>query len=341
MPRRQPSPPRTTAAGAYDASIDWLEAPYAEFSICYTAAYADDVPWVASWLTYIDRHLSWKYGTEELRTVREQVPGLAYFGGANGAKMHVNVMLLPAPDANANYGLTRFMIGWGTPAAHAMYGPISGATRYAFIPYVTPGAPGWANSSRWGVLQVPPGDFHAKNLMHEYTHAVQHTILHGEPAWYVSTWPPPVPQWMSEGLAEYEGQAHTTPHQQTAAYQNLIRYVVEQIPNQILLRSSQDLTGNTHAAHPHDHGRLLRRDAAGLLPGGGAGGGRARASHAASSGDVRGGAGRRVHSGGDDDGGGVGGSESLGRGRVCSDSGRRGSTARCRLKRQYQRTGLV
>ena len=41
------SPPPHDRCDAYDPAIAWLEAPYQHFSICYTAAYADDVPWVA------------------------------------------------------------------------------------------------------------------------------------------------------------------------------------------------------------------------------------------------------------------------------------------------------
>ena len=223
----------------YDPTIEWLEAPYEHFSICYTAAFAGDVAGVAQWLTHAHGHLTQKYGVTELRTVRDATPNDpsdAYQGGADGARMHVNVMLLPAPDANADTGTTRFMHSWGSPGADALYGAIADRTRYAFIPYVTPSAPAWSAATHWGVLQAPAGDFHAKNLMHEYIHAVQHTIRVGEtekrrPWDYL-------PLWVTEGLAEFEGGAHTTDFYRTVGYERLIRYVVEAVPDQVMLHET-------------------------------------------------------------------------------------------------------
>ncbi|MCY3886665.1 MAG: hypothetical protein OXG19_03035 [Chloroflexi bacterium] len=226
----------------YDPAIAWQEAPYEHFSICYTAAYADDVSWVASWVNYAHWRLAWKYGITELRTVRDATPNDpsdAYQGGADGARMHVNVMLLPRPDGNADTGITRFMHGWGSPEADALYGAIADPVRYAFIPYVTPSAPNWSTADRWGMLQAPAGHFHAKNLMHEYTHAVQHTIRVGEteqrrPWDYL-------PLWVTEGLAEFEGGAHTTDFYRTVGYERLIRYVVEEVPDQVMLQRTETL----------------------------------------------------------------------------------------------------
>ena len=242
------SPPPQDRCDAYDPAIAWLEAPYQHFSICYTAAYADDVPWVALWVTHAHTTLARKYGTPELRTVRDATPenrADAYQGGPDGARMHVNVMLLPQPDGNASTGTTRFMHSWGSSEADALYGTITDQVRHAFIPYLTPSAPHWTVADRWGVLQAPTYHFHAKNLMHEYTHAVQHTIRVGETA-QRRPWDY-LPAWVTEGLAEYEGGAHTTAFYRTTGYQRLLRHVVEEIPDQVVLRSSQGLTGATVA----------------------------------------------------------------------------------------------
>lgn len=220
-----PHPPQG-ACSAYDATIEWLEAPSAPFSICYTAAYADDVPWVRSWLTYAHWRLTQKYAVTELRTIGDATPDDptdAYQPGV--ARLHVNVMLLPQPDGNADTGTTRFMHGWGSPADDARYGAATHAVRHAFIPYLTPSAPDWARSDRWGGLGAPAGHFHTKNLLHEYTHAVQHTIRVGEEerrAWNY------LPQWVTEGLAEYEGLMHTTEWYRTTGVEALRRKVVDE-----------------------------------------------------------------------------------------------------------------
>ncbi len=237
----------------YDPTIAWLEAPYEHFSICYTAAYASDVSWVASWLSYAHWHLSQKYGIVELRTARywpKGPPGggsAGYYGGDHSARMHVSVMLLPASDAWANAqpggSTTRFMLGAGVYEG-VDYGPSEGATRYAYIPYVTPSSPDWgdAESSVYGVLQSPFCQHHIKNFMHEYTHAVQETIWSGEPEGRKTQWSNPVPWWVSEGLAEYEGGANTTDYHRTDGYVNLIQHVVEAIPHRIFC--CETLTGD-------------------------------------------------------------------------------------------------
>ena len=237
----------------YDPTIAWLEAPYEHFSICYTAAYASDVSWVASWLSYAHGHLSQKYGITELRTARywpKGPPGgesAGYYGGDHSARMHVSVMLLPVSDAWATAqpggSTTRFMLGAGVYEG-VDYGPSEGATRYAYIPYVTPSSPDWgdAESSVYGVLQSPFYQHHIKNFMHEYTHAVQETIWSGEPEGRKTQWSNPVPWWVSEGLAEYEGGANTTDYHRTDGYVNLIQHVVEAISHRIFC--CETLTGD-------------------------------------------------------------------------------------------------
>ena len=223
----------------YDPDIAWLEKAYEHFSICYTATYADDVSWVASWLTYIHWHLARKYDIEGLRAARYW-PGEGYYGGNRAAKLHVSIMLLPAPDRFADTGTTRFMLANGVYDG-VDYGPSTAAVRYAYIPYLTPSAPDWsAHDHGWGSLRSPTWQYAAHYLMHEYTHAVHHTIWDGEPERPLA-WNDKPPWWVSEGLAEYEANAHTTAYNRTVQYQNLVRYVVETIPDRIFC--CETLTG--------------------------------------------------------------------------------------------------
>ena len=232
---------------AYDPSIAWQEAPYEHFSICYTDAYADDVAFAAAWVNYAHARLTLKYGITELRTVRDATPenfGDAYQGGPDGARMHVMVVLLPAPDQHADTGTTRFMHSWGSPGDDALYGALTNLVRYAFIPYVTPSASNWSTVNHWGVLQAPAAHFHVKNLMHEYTHAVQHTIRVGETERRPWNY---LPSWVTEGLAEFEGGVHTTNFYRTVGYERLIRYVVEEIPGQVMLQRTETLAATSPA----------------------------------------------------------------------------------------------
>ena len=233
---------------AYDASVDWLEAPYEHFSICYTAAYADDVAWVALWVDYAHRWNVWKYGIDGLRVARywpQGPPGggnAGYHGGEHAARLHVSIMLLPTSDrfasASPSGSSTRFMLANGVYDG-VDYGPSEGAVRFAYIPYVTPSSPDWGDSDGYGTLRGRAPDYHAHYLMHEYTHAAQQTILQGEPE-RPRHWNH-VPHWITEGLAEYEGNAHTTTYNSTVQYENLLRYVVETIPDRIFC--CENLTG--------------------------------------------------------------------------------------------------
>ena len=60
--------------------------------------------------------------------------------------------------------------------------------------------------------------------MHEFSHAAQHTI------WGSNR---PVPTWVSEGLAEYDGMFHTTEYNRTTGFDSLVKYVHDRIPDRL------------------------------------------------------------------------------------------------------------
>jgi len=189
----QPSAPQGRCAD-YDSGIDWLESAYGSYSICYTERYAGDVAFAKRWIDHAQNLMSVKYGAD-----------------LQDAGVHLNVMLLPEPDENADTGTTRFQCCY---------------SGFARIPYLTPSHPDWSAHSRWGVLRLPPDDFHAKNLVHEFTHAGQYVL---------GVFRRPVPTWVYEGLAEYEGMFHATEHNRTVGFDSLIRYARESIPDQVFL----------------------------------------------------------------------------------------------------------
>ena len=80
-------------------------------------------------------------------------------------------------------------------------------------------------------MRLPHDDYHAKNLVHEFTHAGQRVI-------WGSVNTRPVPQWVSEGLAEYEGMFNATEHNRTVGFDSLVRYVHDEIPDRIFLAKS-------------------------------------------------------------------------------------------------------
>ena len=197
IPAPQPSQPSTPQGRCadYDSGIDWLESAYGSYSICYTERYADDVAFAKHWIDHAQNVMSVKYGAD-----------------LRDAGVHLNVMLLPEPDENADTGTTRFQCCY--------------SGRFARIPYLTPSHPDWSAYSRWGGLGLPPDDFHAKNLVHEFTHAGQYAL---------GVFRRPVPTWVYEGLAEYEGTFNATEHNRTVGFDSLIRYAHERIPDQIFL----------------------------------------------------------------------------------------------------------
>ena len=202
----QPPPVETAGCVLGYEGITWLGAKHEQYSICYTAEYEQDVAFVEDWIDHAAGWMGDKYGVTELRNPRADTP------------LHVNVVLIPAPNADADTGTTRFMCCYDASGAFSSDGG------FARIPYLTPSHPEWATRPAWGGMSLPPDDFHAKNLMHEFTHAAQFTVG-------AITWPPRVPWWISEGLAEYEGMFHTTENNRTEGYDNLVRYVHDAIPH--------------------------------------------------------------------------------------------------------------
>ena len=146
--------------------------------------------------------MSTKYGVERLST-------------SGGTRLHVNIMLLPEPNSDASTSTTRFKCCYGGPGT---------SVRFAQIPYLTPSHPNWTARPAWGGLQQPPDDYHAHYLVHEFSHAAQHTIWGSQR---------PVPTWVSEGLAEYDGMFHTTEYSRTAGFNSLVRYVHNRIPDRL------------------------------------------------------------------------------------------------------------
>ena len=214
IPTPTPTPAPTSVAprghcSAYDPTIDWLEAPYVGYSICYTEEYASDVAFVKRWIDHARTELFEKYKVDQLR---------------NGqTKLDLSIMLLPEPNDDAGVGLTRFR------CCHNASGELSDTGSIANIPYLTPSHPDWSAYQTLGKLGLPHDDAHAKNLVHEFTHAVQHSI------WGFWT---DVPEWVREGLAEYEGLFNATEHNRTVGLSYLIRYVHDRIPDRIFLATS-------------------------------------------------------------------------------------------------------
>ena len=164
---------------------------------------------VKRWIDHARTELFDKYKVDQLR---------------NGqTKLDLSIMLLPEPNDDAGVGLTRFRCCYNAS------GELSDTGSIANIPYLTPSHPDWSAYQTLGKLGLPHDDAHAKNLVHEFTHAVQHSI------WGFWT---DVPAWVREGLAEYEGLFNATEHNRTVGLSYLIRYVHDRIPDRIFLATS-------------------------------------------------------------------------------------------------------
>ena len=198
---------------AYDSTVAWLEAPYLNYSICYTAEYAADVAFVKRWIDHAEELMLDKYQAD-LRNARGRT------------RLYVNVILLPEPNDQANTGKTGFYCCQDASGRESWR-----SGEFAQIPYLTPSHPDWDARPTWGAMRLPPDDFHAKNLVHEFTHAGQRVI-------WGSVYTRPVPQWVSEGLPEYEGMFNATEHNRTVGFDSLVRYVHDRIPDRIFLAKS-------------------------------------------------------------------------------------------------------
>ncbi len=180
-------------------SVDWLEEATLHYSICYTAEYANDVSLVKEWMDLGVRLMQEKY---ELTQIRR------YYG----SRVHVNVLLVPDPRGGVSTGHTWY-------AGHFDWHGTGHNLVAAYIPYLTPSHPDWSENSTWGGLRLPPAGYHAKTLVHEFTHAIQSGL------WSETS---SEAQWVSEGLAEYEGMFNTTNYNRTEGFNSLVRRVFEQ-----------------------------------------------------------------------------------------------------------------
>ena len=101
--------------------------------------------------------------------------GVARFTDARDNRaLHLFVVLLPEPNADASTSTTRFQCCYDAAGAYTSDGT------FARIPYLTPSYPEWATRPTWGTMRLPADDYHAKNLVHEFTHAGQYAIYGGQ-----------------------------------------------------------------------------------------------------------------------------------------------------------------
>ena len=189
-------------------NINWSEVTHDWYTICYTAEYAGDVAFVERWVEHAWQLMRDKYGVTQFVYARYNRP------------LHLFVVLLPAPNADANTGTTRFQCCYDESGAYTWEG------KFARIPYLAPSHPEWQRRPTWGVLQFPSEGYHIKNIIHEITHAGQHAI-------YGGYYPRPVPWWVYEGLAEYEGTFNTTESNRLHGFQGLRQYVRDEIPDRV------------------------------------------------------------------------------------------------------------
>ena len=200
--------------------IDWLEKAYPDYSICYTKAYAHDVGPVSHWLAEIRDWLFAKYGIDELsvfnRNRARALPDIL--------PMELYIMLIPKPDGKAEVGYTQFIC-----CEYLTTPRMDGVADIGWIPYLTLSNRAYQQYPCLGQLCTPHNQGHIKNLMHEFTHAVQRTANEslcvrpeGCPAYAT--------HWSSEALAEYEGTFNTTAHNRTWTFEKLIEYRIRQRP---------------------------------------------------------------------------------------------------------------
>ena len=166
------------------------------------------MPFIEKWVDHAEALLLDKYGAD-LRNARGRT------------RLHVNVMLVPHPNEQANPSRTGFYCCQDSSGRDSWRSGI-----YSQIPYLTPSHREWNARSTWGGMRLPPDDYHAKNLVHEFFHAGQRVM-------WGSVERRPVPQWVHEGLAEYEGMFNSTEHNRTEGFDSLVRYVHDRIPDRL------------------------------------------------------------------------------------------------------------
>ena len=209
--------------------IDWLEKPYPDYSICYTESHSRDVGPVSHWLAEIRDWLFAKYGIEQLAVFNwNRGPGFSNPKAAAlpaHVPMELYIMLIPESDAYASVGNTVFLCCYYDHNDSSRDG--DGVADRAWIPYLTLSNSDWQRTSCLGRLCTPHNQGHIKDLMHEFTHAIQRTaqarlctISEGCPSGSFNPWP-------GEGLAEFEGTFNTTPHNRTETFRKLVEYVAD------------------------------------------------------------------------------------------------------------------
>ena len=228
--------------------IDWLEKAYPDYSICYTKAHSSDVGPVSHWLAEVRDWLFAKYDIDELSVFNwNKAPAFPAI-----VPMELYIMLVPEPDGNADVANTRFLCcEYLTAPSLEAVAPIG------WIPYLTLSNPDWQRYPCLGRLCTPHNQGHIKNLMHEFTHAVQRTV-----AERLCARPEGCPNhgathWSMEGLAEYEGTFNTTPHNRTETSKKLVQYVSEK--DLIYLATSLDYTQSLVPKDTYVGGNLLMK----------------------------------------------------------------------------------
>ena len=189
---------------AYDADIQWLESAHDQYSICYTAEYAGDVKVVQGIIDRAKQLMRDKYGIDKLRTELRS-------GDEYGKPLHVNIMLLPEPNDQASTWRSGFYCCDGGLGQ---------------LPYLTPSHSDWKSSSTFGGARLTPEDYHEKILTHEFVHAIQRTDR---------DYSRELPQWFTEGQAEYDGIFHTTEYNRTTGFRNLVDLVHRSHMDKIVL----------------------------------------------------------------------------------------------------------
>ena len=125
-----PTPPTTDEAAmrgdcaAYNATVEWLEATYPRYSICYTAEYGEDVEFVKHWIDHAQGWMADKYAVTDWLS-----------GG--GQPLELYVVLLPASNEDADTGTTGFKCCYNES------GELDSAGKIGQIVYLTPSHSAW------------------------------------------------------------------------------------------------------------------------------------------------------------------------------------------------------
>ena len=176
--------------------VDYLEYREARYTICYSAAYPDDLDFVDEWVSRaFDLGLQ-KYGVAT--PMYESEP------------FYLTVYLPGAATASTSQGLVRMACCYP-----------DGKTTHAEIHYLTPSA--WEGDVLGGLGQ-PPEHYHPHYITHEVVHFFQWACC-----WVAARdsgyrWP----TWLTEGMAESDGYRHTTAYGGTTAIGKLHQRIREQ-----------------------------------------------------------------------------------------------------------------